>query len=341
MLFQTHYRLDPFAFEPDLCHFRSREFQGEGLTFLIRYEQPEDEDSESVIHVLMTAEVSLPDELRSVFFRKETGAVNVDAIRFTHDFEGFPVGYEQFVLNTHRKLERYASGIFNDIRWRVGIMGGPVTLRSEWKSMRWENPEWDSPHLKSLGFLNSQIPAGGTVLHLNLNELSIPGECLLDLREHQPLSHSLLREAWNNRNDAPRSALVIGISAAEIGFKETASDLMPDTKWLLSNIQSPPLDKMIREFMEKLPARQKFEGVVCRPPKPLIRTLKRGIELRNGAVHSASEEISSETIQEILEAVRDLLYLLDYYRGESWALERISNTVLEALKSEAKTKREE
>src|ERR1700680_1320151 len=39
----------------------------------------------------------------------------------------------------------------------------------------------------------------------------------------EPLAHELLREAWANRGQNPRSSLVLAVAAAELGFKQFAS----------------------------------------------------------------------------------------------------------------------
>jgi hypothetical protein len=50
---------------------------------------------------------------------------------------------------------------------------------------------------------------------------------LIGADQHEPLGHELLQEAWELRRTNPRSALVIGMAAAETGFKEFSSQLVP------------------------------------------------------------------------------------------------------------------
>jgi hypothetical protein len=57
------------------------------------------------------------------------------------------------------------------------------------------------------------------------------------------LGRELFREAWRLMHVQPRSALLIAIAAAEVGFKEWASEVAPDTAWLFETIQSPPIDR--------------------------------------------------------------------------------------------------
>lgn len=52
----------------------------------------------------------------------------------------------------------------------------------------------------------------------------------------EPLGHLLFREAWNQRITNPTSALVIGMSAAEVAIKQFVSILVPDAEWLVLGI---------------------------------------------------------------------------------------------------------
>ncbi|MFQ2791933.1 hypothetical protein ACK302_15690, partial [Aeromonas caviae] len=51
-------------------------------------------------------------------------------------------------------------------------------------------------------------------------------------------------------------------------------------------------------------------------------------------VHGREETVTTEDVREMLEAVRDLLYMLDYYRGHGWAMERLSPEVAANLQEQ-------
>jgi hypothetical protein len=126
----------------------------------------------------------------------------------------------------------------------------------------------------------------------------------------------------------------MGIAAAETGFKTALCDLNPTVTWIVKNLPSPPLDRMLRDYMAQLPARNQINGEVRRPPQKIISTIKKGIELRNNLVHGREDTVTTEDVRKILEAVRDLLYMLDYYRGHDWALERLTPEVAASLKEQ-------
>jgi hypothetical protein len=147
----------------------------------------------------------------------------------------------------------------------------------------------------------------------------------------EPLAHILLREAWNQRKSNPRSSLLIGMSAAEIGIKQCIGNLIPDASWLLENLPSPPLVQILTEYIPQIPAKLKINDRVVPPPELLLKTLKDGVNLRNKVVHTGRPEIKPEKLGEILHSVEDLLWLLDYYCGHDWALNHMRVNIRTAL----------
>lgn len=59
-------------------------------------------------------------------------------------------------------------------------------------------------------------------------------------------------------------------------------------------------------------------------PESMLKTLNTGITIRNKIVHGSKQEIDLGTLEKVLRVIRDLLYLLDYYCGHSWALKNVS-----------------
>jgi hypothetical protein len=145
------------------------------------------------------------------------------------------------------------------------------------------------------------------------------------------IGQSIFYEAWQLRRSNPKVALVMAVAAAETGFKEYVADLMPETEWLLENIQSPPLIKMLREFMELIPTRETIHGKVLRPPKNIITLIQTGVEHRNKMVHTGKLELSIDKLLPILNAIKDLLWILDYYRGNSWAIQYLQKSTFDDL----------
>lgn len=337
VLFQSYYRLDPWRFDPPLAPFAPLRFDlnNERFSLYANYVHARESDHEVELQIRTLYSCDdVPAEVAKIF---------VDGLDIPLDDLGrggdgisvYPTIYRDFVLRVHQHLDRTATDLFNMIRWRFGIDGGPLSLSSHWAWMRWHSgPPTDQPFNKH-GFLNRQVPAGGFALTApEMSEVSLCQASVEIIEEMtrfgtaQPLYHDIFREAWQNRQDNPRSSLVMGIAAAETGLKTAAVDLHDNsgTEWLFENLPSPPIDRMLRDYIQLLPARRKINDKVRRPPKFALTLIKEGVELRNKLVHGRGKEVNPEKLAEILRAVRDVLYLLDYYRGHDWALERCSSS---------------
>lgn len=171
------------------------------------------------------------------------------------------------------------------------------------------------------------------------DEFNSIGE-LLSNSHNEPLAHDLLHEAWDLRTTNPRSALVIGVAAAETGFKQFCATLAPDASWLIENVPSPPIVKMLEEYLPLIKTKNKIYGHIIPPPKDLIDVLKKAINLRNGIVHGKPVELKKERVEEILNATRDILYLLDFYNGQLWAWEHVNSKYLVQMVKAAEVKNE-
>ena len=150
----------------------------------------------------------------------------------------------------------------------------------------------------------------------------------------QPLGHELIMEAWELSANNPRSSLMIAVAAIETGFKEFVSALVPNSGWLVENIPSPPIVKLLQEYLPTLPVKLNVRGHLILPTRSMLETIKVGITLRNEIAHGKRANIKTERLQETIRTIRDILYLLDYYNGQVWAWENIRHeTNAELLKS--------
>jgi hypothetical protein len=146
----------------------------------------------------------------------------------------------------------------------------------------------------------------------------------------EPLGRQLFREAWSQRDLRPRSALVIGVAAAEVGFKKLVGSLVPQAQWLVDEVQTPSLSKMLSKFLPTLPVKARFSEKSIRPPSALLRQLEKAIESRNKLVHAGEPPPKPDDLMEILRAVNDFLWICDLYQGHAWAARHISVSLLNA-----------
>jgi len=211
-------------------------------------------------------------------------------------------------------------------RWRTNAPGGPNPVSSA-LGLRWslDGTEW-KPVADNL-----RIKVEFSLLPPWTNETAefVRTEALGELDE--PLGHQLLREAAVNRkNNNLRSSLVLAVVAAEVGFKQFASRVFPDTDWILENLPSPPLVKMLKVFpWPRLGLA--INGRVPSVPDSIESELAKAVNLRNQIVHAGAGKLKAETVDSALTSVSDLLYFLDALQGQSWAANYLSPDALKSL----------
>jgi hypothetical protein len=130
----------------------------------------------------------------------------------------------------------------------------------------------------------------------------------------EPLAHELLREAQAASRD-PRTALISGIAALEIG------------------VPSPPVERLLLDYLPTLPARNLINEKVLPPPAAHMATIKKAVAMRNKVVHSGKAEVTWENANEALRVIADVLWLLDFYTGHAWALDHASRGMVEQLRN--------
>jgi hypothetical protein len=147
---------------------------------------------------------------------------------------------------------------------------------------------------------------------------------LLGAGDDEPVAHHLFREAWVQRHANRRSALVIGVAALEVGIKQYIGKVAPDAKWLAENAPSPPVKKMLRDYLPLTPAVERIGERVAAPPRSHLDEIEAAVTARNSIVHVGRNEMDFPSLESKLVAIRDVLWLLDYYSGATWALEHVS-----------------
>ena len=244
-----------------------------------------------------------------------------------------PSGFPDFVEEAHKALSYAAVRAVKLWRWRIGYRSDQNPIR-RFKSFEWsiDGEDWKpAPVGIELG-LRAGIPRSKITDELVESILSLSQS---DIEE--PLAHELFQEAWGQRDANPRSALVMGIAAAETGVKHLISTLVPAAerpKWLVKHTQSPPLVRLLEEYLPLLPTRLKIKGKVLPPPTWLIEEIRDGVTRRNKIVHGDKTELKSDSLLEILKAVHDLLYLFDLYAGHEWAAQHLSVRMCSSLANE-------
>lgn len=126
--------------------------------------------------------------------------------------------------------------------------------------------------------------------------------------QDEPLTRQLLREAWTQKVQSHRSAVVLAIAAVGVSLKECISALVPDVRWLVENVPMPPSHNMLTEYLPLLPVRARLAGKTLVPPD-LLHEIRTGVELRNRVVHLGHVKMTAEKLDRILLRVSDLLWI--------------------------------
>lgn len=147
----------------------------------------------------------------------------------------------------------------------------------------------------------------------------------------EPLGHTLLREAVTLASESPRSAILIMAAALETAIKMHISRIAPDTAWLMQEVSSPPIFKILRDYIPIIHLVRGNELDYWDKVKPFIKKIQTLIELRNKVAHTGKIPEDASPINDDLVLVRDILYLLDVLDGHDWAKSLVSHAFRKAL----------
>jgi hypothetical protein len=247
-------------------------------------------------------------------------------MRSHSSIRSYPPEYRNEMTGIESELDISATQSWELLSWRLNILGAlppaPRTFSLSWQHGRWTDT------VKVFDGWN-QIPSGITTLEMpHFVELDISEDVLRDLSlrflelDGAPLGHSLLREAERLLQSEIRSTIIVAVASVETAVKKFIADLAPDTAWLLDELSSPPVVKLLTRYVPELSRRRQYLG---RPPRHIVVALEAAVALRNRIVHGRSADTSRNQVEQLLSTLRDILFALDYARGETWALEHISS----------------
>jgi hypothetical protein len=139
----------------------------------------------------------------------------------------------------------------------------------------------------------------------------------------ESLERQLFREAWLLRCSYPRASLVIGVAAAEIGFR-TALGRRGGRKGILG---------LLKTYWPHPSPVPTVRGVQVKASRVLLDSLTKGIRKRNAVVHNGADAPDQDELREILWNIGQLLWIWDFYSGHIWALEHLTATSVEKAQS--------
>jgi len=238
----------------------------------------------------------------------------------------FPEHFKSFLNHVQKELSDSSKMVISALRWRANKLGPHDPISTRGMSWSKDNTFWHPAPSKLSARLS--VISSATRLTGDAKKDIVD---LVTKQYQEPVYHELFREAWGQRNNNPRSSLVTGISSLEVAIKSTIGTLIPGASWLSENMPSPPIIRLLNEYLPLLPVRNKINNKVLPPPKETVDLIKKGVTIRNQITHIGGKAPADDTLDGILEATRDTMWLLDYYCGHSWAYQFISEETRQKL----------
>jgi hypothetical protein len=237
-----------------------------------------------------------------------------------------PQAFQEFARQLRGELFAAAAAALGLLRWRRRTLGSPRPFLSRGAFWSEDGEAWD--HLPANTSL--EVQAGGPCLELR-PETAAELQSLIESHAVEPLGHVLFREAWSQRRVNPRGSLLMVMTALEVGVKQYITHCMPETEWLMDNVPSPPVVRMLCEYLPQLTP---SAGAPGRAPlvsdDPVLGALKKATDMRNRATHTGAE-VDLDDLDQALRAVRITLWRLDEARGYAWASQHVPPSVNEDL----------
>ena len=237
-----------------------------------------------------------------------------------------PAHFVSFVKEIENELIEAIKNAFNDLRWVSSKIPQQARISYGEFNFSMDEQEW--------------IPVPGNGLKVTAGEAYTPNirlddpsllliQNLASNRINEPIHHSLFREALALETSNPRASFIIAISSIEIAVKGLIAKIVPESEWLLENIPSPPVFKMIKDYLPRLQSKGTIDGVPFRIPKSMLKDLQKWVEIRNNVIHKGSETIMGDDLSFMLLCVRDMLNIIDFNCGYVWTLKFIRKETIQ------------
>lgn len=146
-----------------------------------------------------------------------------------------PEGLQQSIRQIREELHAALERTVALVRWRIGDEGPYQALVWLGDESSIDGHEWHPMPMNITGI------GGGRLIPPISDQARVDVQSYLDDGVDAPLAHELWREAWHLRGTNPRSALLIGMAALEVGVKHYISAVLPDAQWLLEELPAPPV----------------------------------------------------------------------------------------------------
>ena len=242
----------------------------------------------------------------------------------------YPSDIQLLIENAESELSSQAGKLLKLLRWRQGVDAPGEIMEHQTLYWKAEEGNYSSAPFDGGPHHTEVVPV---MYGLHWNDAD--AKDLQQLWEkdgiEEPLGHTLVREAEALAYESPRSAILIMTAALETAVKMHISSIAADTEWLMEEVPSPPISKILRDYIPLVHLRRGNELVFWDNVKPFIKKVQKLIELRNKIAHTGKIPEDAIPVHESIELVSDLLYLLDVLAGHVWAKSLASYEFRKAL----------
>jgi hypothetical protein len=233
---------------------------------------------------------------------------------FLPSINAFPPHFSDFLRKVRMELHETIRNSIQVIRWRLNRRGchSPFSVVGMYWSR--DGAFWHSCPTS----LACRIEALDSPLAISPSDISGLESMIAD-GHAEPVYHELHREAAEQSGKNLRSAFLLAFSALEVGMKHFISRLEPGASWLAMNSPSPPMVKLITEYIPTLKSKAHGHGLVERLPDSINDDIKKAVTWRNDLAHKGVFNLSEDKLIELLSTIKDLLWYFDYHSGHEWA----------------------
>ena len=109
-----------------------------------------------------------------------------------------------------------------------------------------------------------------------------------------------------------RAAFIMAVTSLEVAVKQFISIKKPDCVWLIENIPSPPIEKIIGDYFPLIdPTYQLNDNT--------IKSIKNIVQARNAVIHRGVFTLDSQGLMNHIQTIGDLLHTIDTFLGYNWS----------------------
>jgi hypothetical protein len=211
--------------------------------------------------------------------------------------------------------------------WRSGIWDAQHDFNRRVVQWSWDGLQWHPLPLA----MQAEIYAYG---YCGLSTTRVAGlQALIAGGNGEPPHHELFSEAWSLQDEAPRSSLTIGVAALETAAKWAVMRLVPGSEWVVTNLPSPPVERVLRDFLPTASVPTWPDGLRRQVPEALMKIVQKGVKLRNEIVHQAAAAPSADSLEAILLGLREVILICDLYGGHTWSEEHLAENTLAEMRN--------